>query len=79
MEWLIQLAINSLIFIFPAYVANSSAVIFTGKTPIDGGRKWTDGKPLLGKGKTWRGLIMGIISGTFIGYIIFKERQKREI
>ena len=28
--------------------------------PIDGGRRWSDGRPILGRGKTWRGLAAGI-------------------
>ncbi|MDX1458357.1 MAG: CDP-archaeol synthase [Marinobacter sp.] len=29
--------------------------------PVDGGRLWRDGRPLLGASKTWR----GVVSGTF--------------
>ena len=47
----------------PIYVANASAVIVGGGTPIDFNKKYRDGKRVLGDGKTWRGLI----SGTFIG------------
>src|SRR5688500_15406273 len=32
-------------------------------TPIDGGRLAKDGKPLLGRGKTWRGLVGGAFTG----------------
>lgn len=31
-------------------------------TPIDGGRRWRDGQPVLGKSKTWRGLVSGTLS-----------------
>jgi len=55
--------------IFPAYVANGSAVIFGGGTPIDFGKKWR-GKPILGKGKTWRGLAGGIIAGVLAGSLM---------
>lgn len=50
----------------PLYVANASAVLFGGKTPVDGNRLWSDGRPILGKGKTWKGTGMGILSGTFV-------------
>ncbi|MBW0147542.1 CDP-archaeol synthase [Marinobacter arenosus] len=30
--------------------------------PIDGGRRWRDGRPILGTSKTWRGLISGSLS-----------------
>ena len=49
--------------IIPVYVANASAVIVGGGTPIDFGKTWGDGKRILGDGKTWRGLL----SGTFLG------------
>lgn len=29
-------------------------------TPVDGGRLWSDGRPILGPSKTWRGLISGV-------------------
>ncbi len=59
----------SIWLIFPAYVANASAVLFKGKTPIDFGKKWK-GKPIFGEGKTWRGFIGGGISGIIIGLIM---------
>jgi len=55
--------------IFPAYVANASAVIFGGGKPIDFGKTWR-GKPILGEGKTWRGLAGGIFSGIAAGTIM---------
>ncbi|QQR92872.1 MAG: CDP-2,3-bis-(O-geranylgeranyl)-sn-glycerol synthase [Candidatus Iainarchaeum archaeon] len=55
----------------PMYVANASAMIFGGKTPLDGGKHFWDGKPLLGKGKTWKGTLMGILTGTFAGLLIW--------
>ncbi len=30
--------------------------------PVDGGRLWRDGRPLLGKSKTWRGVVAGTLS-----------------
>lgn len=49
--------------VIPIYVANASAVIVGGGTPIDFGKTWKDGRRILGDGKTWRGLL----SGTFLG------------
>lgn len=49
--------------VIPIYVANASAVIAGGGTPIDFGKTWKDGHRILGDGKTWRGLF----SGTFLG------------
>lgn len=59
----------SLWLIFPAYVANASPVIFRGKLPIDFGKTW-NGKPLLGKGKTWRGLFGGTCAGMVTGLLM---------
>jgi len=30
--------------------------------PVDGGRLWRDGRPLLGESKTWRGVVAGTLS-----------------
>ncbi|MEX2476410.1 CDP-archaeol synthase [Marinobacter sp.] len=30
--------------------------------PVDGGRLWRDGQPMLGKSKTWRGVVFGTLS-----------------
>lgn len=62
-------------FILPAYVANSVAIdvsvvpfLKRFNTPVDFGRSWW-GKRILGDGKTWRGLIAGVISGTSVGFL----------
>ncbi len=57
-------------FILPAYVANSSPVVLGGGTPIDLGKKFIDGKPLFGPGKTIRGFIGGVLAGTLTGVIL---------
>lgn len=53
----------------PAYVANPSAVLFGGGTPMDFGKKLKSGKRILGDGKTWRGFFGGTFSGIIIGLI----------
>lgn len=30
--------------------------------PVDGGRLWRDGRPVLGKSKTWRGVVSGALA-----------------
>lgn len=51
-------------------LANGSPVVaarlFRGRcsAPVDGDRKWRDGRPLLGRSKTWRGLVAGVLAGT---------------
>jgi len=66
LEWLLSI----IVFIFPAYVANASPVILGGGAPIDGGRNAWDGNRVFGKGKTWRGLIFGILAGAIVGAIL---------
>ena len=56
-------------FIFPAYCANASPVIFGGGQPMDFGKTFFDGKPLLGSHKTFRGFLAGLIVGTLVGLI----------
>lgn len=41
----------------PAYLANMGATIVGGGPPIDGGRTWSDGRRVLGDGKTWGGIV----------------------
>jgi CDP-2,3-bis-(O-geranylgeranyl)-sn-glycerol synthase len=54
-------------FIFPAYCANAAPVIFGGGQPMDFGKRFFDGKPLLGPHKTVRGFLAGLIIGTLVG------------
>ena len=51
----------------PAYLANAAPVILGGGGPLDGGRTWLDGRPLLGDHKTIRGTISGLAVGILIG------------
>jgi CDP-2,3-bis-(O-geranylgeranyl)-sn-glycerol synthase len=60
---------DALWLMFPAYVANSSAVLFAGTLPIDLGKKFSDGRRILGPGKTFRGLIGGTMTGVTVGVI----------
>ena len=34
-----------------------------GAWPVDGGRRYADGRPLLGPAKTWRGLFAALLAG----------------
>jgi len=60
---------NALYYIFPAYCANATPVIFGGGKPIDCGRNFLDGKPIFGSHKTYRGFISGLLIGTFVGWV----------
>jgi CDP-2,3-bis-(O-geranylgeranyl)-sn-glycerol synthase len=64
--WLI---IKASWLMLPAYVANPTAVVFGGGTPIDFGKKWKDGRRIFGDGKTFRGLLGGTACGIVLGLI----------
>ncbi|MGQ9530324.1 MAG: CDP-2,3-bis-(O-geranylgeranyl)-sn-glycerol synthase [Candidatus Bathycorpusculaceae bacterium] len=64
-----QLIIEALKFIFPAYCANAIPVLTGGGLPIDFGKNFFDGKPILGKNKTFRGFFSGLIVGTAVGFL----------
>jgi len=66
-EIILQL-FNALYYIFPAYCANGTPVIFGGGKPIDLGKKLPDGKPIFGSHKTIRGFILGLAVGTLVGW-----------
>ncbi|TDA33359.1 MAG: CDP-2,3-bis-(O-geranylgeranyl)-sn-glycerol synthase [Hadesarchaea archaeon] len=61
--------LSSVWFILPAYAANMTPVVAGGGRPIDGGRKFVDGKPLLGPGKTVRGFCWGLLVGFCVGLV----------
>jgi CDP-2,3-bis-(O-geranylgeranyl)-sn-glycerol synthase len=70
---MINIILQAIWFILPAYFANSTPVVaskFLSKynKPIDF-RKTLKGKPILGPGKTWMGLAAGLIIASFVGYI----------
>ena len=61
--------IDTIILFFPSYIANSTPVVLGGGPPMDGGKLWSDGKPILGANKTIRGSITGVLAGTIIGLL----------
>ena len=52
-----------LFFALPAYISNAVPVAVGGKTPLDFGLKFLDGRRVWGKGKTWRGTFFGVLVG----------------
>jgi len=66
---MLEIIWQSLWIILPAYISNGSAVIVGGGMPIDFNKKWR-GKPIFGKGKTWRGFFGGAFIGIFAGMLI---------
>ncbi|MDD3492390.1 MAG: CDP-2,3-bis-(O-geranylgeranyl)-sn-glycerol synthase [Candidatus Thermoplasmatota archaeon] len=64
-----MLPLEAVWLVLPAYLANASAVVLGGGTPIDFGKTWRD-KRLLGDGKTWRGAGSGILVGMAAGMLM---------
>lgn len=64
----------------PAYMANMAPVFAMRLFPrwnarLDAGRRWRDGKPLLGAGKTWRGLVAGCVAGAGTAFLLSFIRE----
>lgn len=71
-DYLIILGI-SLLSIAPALIANASMTLTGGNEklgPVDFGKNFFDGERIFGKGKTWSGMIGGIIIGSLVGIIL---------
>lgn len=62
--------LDIVLFILPAYIANSIPVILGGGRPLDLERKFSDGKRIFGNGKTIRGFLSGVFGGTVTGGIL---------
>ncbi len=67
---MLELLAKVIVYLAPMYFANSSAMILGGKTPVDFGAKLPDGKPVFGRGKTFRGLAAGISVGMLVTLLI---------
>ncbi|NHJ00995.1 MAG: CDP-archaeol synthase [Candidatus Heimdallarchaeota archaeon] len=64
---IVQIIIDSAVFVLPLWFGNASPTVLGGGRPIDGGRYWRDGNRLLGDGKTIRGFWAGVLVSTIIG------------
>ena len=64
---MLNLILSSLLFILPAYVANSTPVI---ACKLLGKYNLPIAKKTLGEGKTWGGFVFGILAGTLIGFLL---------
>ncbi|MBI5553856.1 MAG: CDP-2,3-bis-(O-geranylgeranyl)-sn-glycerol synthase [Candidatus Diapherotrites archaeon] len=62
--------IRIVLFVLPLYVANSSAMLLGGKTPLDLGARFLDGREILGAGKTFKGTFLGIAMGTLTAVVL---------
>ena len=67
MEIIIQLIVEALKFIFPAYCANATPVLAGGGTRMDFGKNFYDGKRIFGNNKTFRGFFFGLAIGILVG------------
>jgi CDP-2,3-bis-(O-geranylgeranyl)-sn-glycerol synthase len=59
----------------PAYIPNPAAVVGGGGIPIDLGRRFSDGRRILGDGKTYRGFIVGTVAGVATGVVQIAIQQ----
>jgi len=74
----ILLVLRIVLMAIPLYLCNGLALVFGGRTPIDLNKKFLDGRPLLGKGKTFKGTISGIAFaylGTMAISMIFPQTK----
>jgi CDP-2,3-bis-(O-geranylgeranyl)-sn-glycerol synthase len=65
----IYVLVESVWLVLPAYASNGLVPLFKGKRRLDFGKKFFDGEPILGPGKTIEGLILGSIIGAIIGLV----------
>ncbi|PAV07857.1 CDP-2,3-bis-(O-geranylgeranyl)-sn-glycerol synthase [Methanosphaera cuniculi] len=67
---LLNLIIYSIYLMIPAYLANGSALVLGGGTPMDFGHNAWDNRRITGDGVTWRGVIGGGLFGMIIGGLL---------
>ena len=65
----LQTVLATVYLFLPSYFANASPVVLGGGEPLDGGRKWLDGKPFLGSHKTVKGTVLGVVVGAAVGLL----------
>ncbi|RLG80901.1 MAG: hypothetical protein DRO13_02590 [Thermoprotei archaeon] len=63
MDQLVRFAIWFLKYYLPPMVANASPLLVRGRYRVDFSMFFLDGKPLLGKNKTWEGIAIGLYMG----------------
>lgn len=59
------------ILFLPSFVANPAAVLTKGKTKMDFGKNFSDGRRILGDGKSWGGFFGGSLIGAITGIVIY--------
>lgn len=71
----ISTLVQALWIMIPAYIPNSAAAVLGGGVPLDGGRRCSDGRRILGDGKTVRGFLGGAASGICAGIVLIGIRS----
>ena len=66
---MLNILIETVWLMLPAYTPNSFAVVFGGGKPIDLGKRFVDGRRILGDGKTFRGFFFGVFGGVLTGCV----------
>ena len=62
--------LNAVFFVFPAFISNTTPMLFGGGLPMDFRRNWFDGRRILGNNKTMRGFAAGFIGGFIMGIFV---------
>ena len=62
-------ALRLILYVLPSYFANSIPVVLGGGMPVDRKKKFSDGRRILGDGKTVRGFFAGIFAGVLVGAV----------
>ncbi len=65
---LVLLVLNAITLYLPAMVTNATPVFVRKGTPIDLGKKFIDGHRILGDGKTFEGLLVGLYFGFIVSF-----------
>ena len=65
----IYILVEAVWLVIPIYAANGLVPIVKGKMPVDFGKKFFDGRPILGPGKTIEGFIAGCVFGAIIALV----------
>ena len=66
---MLDLILETIWLLLPAYTPNNFAVVFGGGIPIDLGKTFIDGRRILGDGKTIRGFVAGVLGGLLVAHI----------
>lgn len=65
----IYVLVEAVWLVLPVYAANGLVPLIRGKRRLDGGRRFFDGRPILGPGKTIEGFAAGGLFGALIGLV----------